>query len=132
MLQAQGSPRGETMLTPEEVAAMARLHALGWGSKRIADEVGCSRNTVKQYLAPGSWVAFCRPRRRRRLDGLKDWLAERFRRRQLRCGAPGSVARARDCGVAAHGGAGGSAIAPGGAGLRAVRDGAGAAAADRL
>ena len=85
MFQAQGSPRGETMLTPEEVAAMARLHALGWGSKRIADEVGCSRNTVKQYLAPGSWVAFCRPRRRRRLDGLKDWLAERFRRHRGNC-----------------------------------------------
>src|SRR6266851_188870 len=44
--------------------------------------------------------------------------------RQLRCGAPGPVARARGHGVAADGGAGGSATAPGaasrGAGLPAV------------
>ena len=55
MLQGQGSPRGndprgETMLAPDEVAAMVRLHGLGWGSKRIAGELGCSRNTVKRYL----------------------------------------------------------------------------------
>ena len=30
--------RGEAMRTPEEVAAMLRLSALGWGSKRIRSE----------------------------------------------------------------------------------------------
>ena len=56
--------------------------------------------------------------------------------RQLRCGAAGPVARARVDGVVADGGARGSAVTPGaasrGAGLSAVRDGAGQAAADRL
>jgi hypothetical protein len=34
------------MLMPDEVSAMVRLHELGWGLKRIAGELGCSRNTV--------------------------------------------------------------------------------------
>src|SRR5690242_4558902 len=90
MLQGRGSPRGndprgETMLAPDEVAAMARLHALGWGTKRISGELGCSRNTVKRYLAAGGWVAIRQPRRPRRLDGLEEWLAERFRRHRGNC-----------------------------------------------
>jgi DNA-binding NarL/FixJ family response regulator len=60
-LQEQGFPRGndlrgEAMLAPDEVAAMVRLHGLGWGTKRIAGELECSRNTVKRYLAAGGWV----------------------------------------------------------------------------
>src|SRR5438445_6448908 len=43
----------EIMLAPDEVATMVRLHRLGWGTKRIAGELGCSRNTVKRYLAAG-------------------------------------------------------------------------------
>jgi transposase len=73
------------MLAPDEVAAMVRLHGLGWGSKRIAGELGCSRNTVKRYLAAGGWVAIRQPRRPRRLDGLEEWLAERFRRHRGNC-----------------------------------------------
>jgi transposase len=73
------------MLAPEGVAAMVRLHALGWGSKRIAGALGCSRNTVKRYLAAGGWAAIRPPRRRRRLDGLEEWLAERFRRHRGNC-----------------------------------------------
>ena len=72
--------RGEAMRTPDEVAAMLRLRALGWGTKRIAAELGCSRNTVKRYVAAEGWVAYRRPCRSRRLAGLEDWLAERFRR----------------------------------------------------
>jgi DNA-binding NarL/FixJ family response regulator len=45
-------PWGERMLAPDEVAAMVQLHKLGWGSKRIAGELGCSRNTVKVSVAP--------------------------------------------------------------------------------
>jgi hypothetical protein len=56
--------------------------------------------------------------------------------RRLRRSAPGSAARARNHRVAAHGGACGVTVAPGaagrGAGLPAVRDGAGPAAADRF
>lgn len=39
----RGSPRGldpwgEKMLAPDEVASMVRLHQLGWGTRRIAEE----------------------------------------------------------------------------------------------
>ena len=55
MLLGPSSPRGldpwgERMLAPDEVAAVVRLHNLGWGTKRIAGALGCSRNTVKRYL----------------------------------------------------------------------------------
>jgi transposase len=73
------------MLAPDEVASMVQLHRLGWGTKRIADELGCSRNTVKRYLAAGGWVAIRRPRHRRRLDELADWLTERFRQHRGNC-----------------------------------------------
>lgn len=45
--------QGEEMLQPEEVAAMLRLHELGWGAKRLAKEFGCARNTVRRYLREG-------------------------------------------------------------------------------
>jgi transposase len=73
------------MLAPDEVAAMVRLHRLGWGTKRIAGELGCSRNTVKRYLAAGGWMVIRQPRRKRRLDGFEEWLAERFRRHRGNC-----------------------------------------------
>jgi hypothetical protein len=34
-------PRGQVMKTPDDVAAMVRLKACGWGIKRIARELGC-------------------------------------------------------------------------------------------
>jgi len=84
MSKGQGFPReigarGETMLTPDDVPAMVRLNELGWGTRRIAAELCCSRNTVKRYVEADGWVAFRKPRRRRRLDGLESWLADRFR-----------------------------------------------------
>jgi len=72
--------RGENMLVPDEVTAMVRLRELGWGTKRIAREMGCSRTTVKRYLEAGGWIAYRKPRRGRRLDGLERWLSERFHR----------------------------------------------------
>jgi hypothetical protein len=33
------------MRHPDEVAAMLRLHGLGWGMRRIAAELGCDRET---------------------------------------------------------------------------------------
>ncbi|MFY9294837.1 MAG: IS21 family transposase [Methylorubrum rhodinum] len=67
------------MKTPDDVSAMARLKGLGWGSKRIAAELGCSRNTVRRWLRFGDWRPCAAPSRSKRLDGLSDWLAERFR-----------------------------------------------------
>lgn len=72
---------GDEMRTPDEVAAMLRLKALGWGIKRIARELGCSHMTVRRYVAEGGYVVFRRPvSRPRALAGLDGWVAERFRR----------------------------------------------------
>ena len=68
------------MRTPDEVAAMLRLRALGWGERRIATALGCNRQTVRRYLAAEGWVSYRTPRRAKQLDGLQEWLAERFRR----------------------------------------------------
>jgi transposase len=73
-------PRGEVMKTPDDVAAMVRLKACGWGLKRIARELGCSHHTVKHYVAAGGPLAFKAPQRAKALDGHEDWLRERFLR----------------------------------------------------
>jgi transposase len=67
------------MQTPEDVQAMLKLASLGWGAKRIAKELGCSRNTVKRYLRQGGWRAFQPPKRTSSLTAHRLWLAERFR-----------------------------------------------------
>ena len=72
-------PRREEMRTPEDVSAMFALKALGWGSKRIAAELKCSRNTVRRWLATEGWRPAASPSRSKKLDGLEAWLAERFR-----------------------------------------------------
>jgi transposase len=68
------------MLEPEEVSAILRLNELGWGAKRIAQELGISRNTAKEYIAAGGWTPYRQPRRKKALDGQEAWLWERFRR----------------------------------------------------
>jgi len=73
-------PRREAMLEPEEVSAMLRLNELGWGTKRIARELGISRNTVKDYIAAGGWTPYRQPQRKKALDGQEAWLRERLRR----------------------------------------------------
>jgi transposase len=73
-------PRGQEMKTPDDVAAMLRLRECGWGLKRIARELGCSHHTVKQYVAAGGPRPFKLPKRAKVLDGLEDWLRERFLR----------------------------------------------------
>ena len=75
----EATTRGDQMQTPEAVAAMRRLHQLGWGIKRIARELDCSAHTVRHYLRQGEWRPSRRPVRRRMLRGLDDWLAASFR-----------------------------------------------------
>lgn len=70
--------RGDEMLLPDEVAAMLRLHKLGWGAKRLSKEFGCARNTIRRYLRAGGTVPFAQAPRKTAFDGLDDWLRERF------------------------------------------------------
>ena len=53
--------RRDMMIASDEVSAMLRLKALGWGSRRIATEFGCSRNTVRHWLAEGDWQRCASP-----------------------------------------------------------------------
>jgi transposase len=75
-----GKGKGEPMREAEEVSAMLRLHALGWGVRRIAAELGVSKNTVKRYLRQGGWVGYGRAARAGALAAHGAWVAERFRR----------------------------------------------------
>ena len=72
--------RRQVMKLPDEVAAMLRLHGLGWGTRRIAAELGCDRETVQRYVAAGGWEAYRGPGRPGMLAGHEVWIAERFRR----------------------------------------------------
>src|SRR5262245_22846326 len=42
------------MVTPDVVRQIHTLAALRWGAKRIARELGLSKNTVKRYLRAGA------------------------------------------------------------------------------
>ena len=70
----------ETMLAPLEVQRMLALQALGWGSKRISRELGCSRNTVREYLRRGGWRPMDVSARASALEPHGAWLAERLQR----------------------------------------------------
>src|SRR5215218_1555418 len=72
--------RGQWMRMPDEVAAMLRLRDLGWGTRRIAAELGCNRETVQRYLGTGGWAPYRTPERPGVLAGHGAWLAERLRR----------------------------------------------------
>ena len=72
--------RRDEMKEPDEVSAMLRLKALGWGSRRIAAELGCSRTTVRRWLEQGEWRRPPPVCRSKGLDGLEAWVEERFRR----------------------------------------------------
>ena len=72
--------RRQVMRTPDEVTTMLRLHGLGWGTRRIAAEVGCNREAVQRYVAAGGWAPCRIPARPGVLAGHTEWVAERLRR----------------------------------------------------
>lgn len=78
-LKVEEGRRSETMLAPQEVQKMLALQALGWGSKRISRELGCSRNTVRAYLREGGWKPMDTSRRTKALNEHQEWLAERLK-----------------------------------------------------
>jgi transposase len=102
-----GFGRGsETMLAPQEVQKMLALRALGWGSKRISRELGCSRNTVREYLRQGGWRPMDVSGRARALAPHGEWLAERLRRHRGNADVVRQdLARAGHRGEPAHGAA---------------------------
>lgn len=67
------------MVEPETVRQIRELHGMGWGSKRISQETGISRNTVKRYLRGGSETEKQERPNARRLDGeARELAAELF------------------------------------------------------
>lgn len=69
------------MEEPEDVAVMLRLREKGWGSKRISQALGVSRNTVRRYLRAGGYVPYGGPEGQRKiLDEHEQWLKEQFHR----------------------------------------------------
>ena len=86
--QVEAGRGSETMLAAQEVQRMLALQALGWGAKRISRELGCSRNTVRQYLRQGGWRPMDVASRAGVLEPHRQWLAERLRQHHLvGCGA---------------------------------------------
>ena len=72
-----GRPRAQ-MVKSDEVEAMLHLRALGWGLRRIARELGCSKNTVKRYVAADGWMTYSRQTGGGKLEDQEAWLKERF------------------------------------------------------
>ena len=72
-----GRPRAQ-MMKSDEVEAMLHLRELGWGLRRIAREFGCSRNTVRRYVAADGWMAYIRRSGGGKLEDQAAWLKERF------------------------------------------------------
>ena len=70
-------PRAQ-MMKSDEVEAMLQLRALGWGLRRIAREFGCSKNTVKRYVAADGWMSYSRRVGGGKLEAQEAWLKERF------------------------------------------------------
>ena len=77
-LSTPTASRRHDMKTPDDVVAIVALHQLGWGSKRIAGELGIARNTVKRYIRDGGWTPYQQPARERCLDEVGGWLQEQF------------------------------------------------------
>jgi transposase len=77
--RAYTAPRRHEMKTPDDVVAIVRLHELGWGSRRIARELGIARSTVIHYIREGGWTPYKKPDRVRCLEGHEEWLRAQFR-----------------------------------------------------
>ena len=129
--------RRELMKAPDDVSAMLRLKGLGWGSRRIAAELGCAQHSAalagaRGLAAVGVAVAV---QEAGRIVGVAA-RAVSSPRRQRRRGSPGAGPGEKRERQSAHGRACGGAVPAGadrcGAGDGPVRDGARSTAADRF
>ena len=71
--------QGAEMLGSDGVREIFTLRRLGWGIKRIARELGLSRNTVRDWLRKGANRTYAGPAKRPLLGGHLGWIRERFR-----------------------------------------------------
>jgi transposase len=79
MIKPIGEQTGrEIMRTPDEVTAIVELQRKGWGTKRIARELGISKNTVKRYRHAGGWQLYGRQSRTKVLDHRLQWVNEQY------------------------------------------------------
>lgn len=75
-----GFRNGEAeMLGSEAAGQLFALRRLGWGTKRIAREMGIARNTVKAWLEKGVDRIYEGPHREKTLEAHADWLRDRWR-----------------------------------------------------
>jgi len=68
------------MVKPEEIERMLEMRTRGWGTKRIAAELGCARNTIRRYLRAGGAIRYRQPQRPFKLDAVKAELERSFLR----------------------------------------------------
>lgn len=67
------------MLESEEAMQLFALRKLGWGVKRIALELGISRNTVRDWLRAGPERRYAGPNRLPVLAAHLEWIRERWK-----------------------------------------------------
>lgn len=70
---------GNQMLSETEVKTIVAMAENGCSKASIAGTLGCSRPTVDHYIKTGLWSPSGK-RGQSRLNGLEDWLQERFLR----------------------------------------------------
>jgi len=71
--------QGAEMLGSEAVREIFTLRRLGWGTKRIARELGLARNTVRDWLRGGADRSYATPAKGTLLAEHLAWIRERFR-----------------------------------------------------
>ena len=79
------APASFQMRIPDDAAAIVSLSKMGWGSRRIASELGISRNTVKRYISAEGYVPYDSSSRGSVLDDCHQFVKDRFIAHQGNC-----------------------------------------------
>jgi transposase len=70
----------DVMITPDEVGAIKKLYELGWGARRIARNLGMSRNTVKKHLKIDGYPEYKKPTRPKALEPYREWVEAEYKK----------------------------------------------------